>query len=392
VAVTAWNRHGSREQVAAAAWDKLRQPYEGEVDDALSAWVSSIPSISKKRTTKPATCSEIPIQYQWVYSHPSQSGWLSEGGFAEYFIEMGVPFILGLFQEDGRRSPIGDLLALLHGGLGTAKEATRIANPLLLSPQERVLFLFTLLQTDGDFLIPLVHVLRNRYPDTPFNYVQAGAQLPDVIGRILQVFAGSLNTSADREQYRKLQRAKLKIQENIAQAVESQGFGSRREQTSIPRLEWLVDLGILIKHNDQKYTYSFHPRGHSLVDDLHAHYEQCLNATYREKAVERLVDNNFAQIAKMFLGRSPMTLRAPESVVDFILPAYKHLRGSTGYCLVRPLILFANLLHWMEGGDQGLEYLDAIAALEKEYEDDPTRFYMTTARFGEDKQLTFDAA
>ena len=130
-------------------------------------------------------------------------------------------------------------------------------NPTRLTLMEKAVFLYALLNSDGDFLIPFTNSISINFEKESFTHIQVGELIPEVIDEILENMRGSVYTSDDREQQEKLKDAKNKILENIKNNVHTKGSGSRREQTVVPRLEWLVDLGFFKKPEPDKVTRKY---------------------------------------------------------------------------------------------------------------------------------------
>ncbi|MFX0194896.1 MAG: hypothetical protein ACFFCW_02145 [Candidatus Hodarchaeota archaeon] len=378
----------SRSELADAVWPVIQTPVTAQASPELAKWVHSHP----KRVKHSTGASQMGIHKQdfWIFEHPSQTGWLSRGAFAEYFEDIGLPFLLGLLDDECRRSDIGELLMMLQDTNDKSVLWEPPQNPIVLTRGEQVLFVFSLLKNDGDFLIPFMHALIKYFGEKTFSYLDAGNLIPDVIEEILQRFTGAVFTSSDREEYLKLKAAKSEITKNIEKKAETKGFGSRREQTAVPRLEWLVDLGILSRAEDQRYRYSSFPRSREFIECAYSSYLDASDKGYVDEAVDKVLDNQFIQLVQHLLYGRTGAMTQIHDIIEFLLPAYVEFSSITGYCLIRSLLLLSHVRKWDSGEACVLEYNQAVQTIEKAYQQDPERFYFTTARFGEDFQIKLD--
>jgi len=389
IAVALGDRSRSRREMAELIYPILSKPITPGADDELGKWVRA--NTRTRDTLEQKFGMSIVAQDLWVYSHPSRTGRLSEGAFQEYFEDTNLPFLLGFLDEECRRTDNGELLA--NAASLPSEELTTwdpTVNPLLLSYEEKAVFLYALMKTDGDFLIPFVAMLLETFRDSPFSYVQAGNYLPRIIEEILSRFQNALFTSSDREQYEDLQETRNKIIQNIERNIEAEGFGSRREQTTVPRLEWLVDLGALTKRGGEKYTYCFVPDRVPLVRELYNAYVEMTKEGYANEALDKLLDRKAMGILFLLHNRSTSGVLSVPDVIGYVRETYERIKPATGYCVLRPLLILSNLRSWKTGGPRVLEFREAIAKLEQAYRTDQSQFYFTTARFGEDYQIKFE--
>lgn len=326
------------------------------------------------------------LQDFYIYHHPSQTGWLSKHGFREY--TESLPRKLDIVDSS---YAITDMGQVLLKGLMDEKELQAFSNisedcnPFLLTIQQKVFFLYNLLISDGDFLIPFAYAIYRNFVKQRFTYLDAGNLIPDVIDHILPFFSGLAYTSSDRRQLDDLENMKLSIQRDIQDKSERKGSGSRREQECITRLEWMVDLDILTKISPR--TYIFTELGKIVISNLRNRYEEYLASGYADQAVQKLIDFNFYEIMGLsyFTGSSPAN--STFNLLKFIKSSYDILKGISGYCLYRPLLLLANIRAKSQGQRAFLEYDNGVQLLEKTFQDDPEKIYYTTDRFGTDVQI-----
>ena len=332
----------------------------------------------------------VSLQSYYVYDHPSATGWLSRLAFDEYF-EL-LPDKLGLVTSSYDLTDYGAVL--LHGLISEDEKAAlkfpSACNPLVLPAHQQVFYLYKLLEADGDFLLPFCGSLVSRFGSTSFSYLEAGFEVPAVLAGMMGAFSGSVQTQADRQQFRSLETAKERIADEIDRSIERQGSGSRREQTTIPRLEWLTDLGLAQKQGSRRWRLS--SVGLGLLDSLWTKYKDGLGRLYPENVIGAILDSEFYRIvAAAYLDSSPTTAD-PQNLINFTRPAYEVLSGPTGYCLLRPMLLLANCLAVGEQEATVMEYEPAAASLCDLYTSNPNLLRYTIDRFNTDYQIRFNAA
>jgi len=354
---------------------KFSLPY----DEALATWLKSL---DKAAESNPEM--SVSLQKLYIYAHPSRTGWLSRLGFNEY-VEY-LPQRLGLVT--GSYEPT-DMGIVLSQGLMSIEQREAFnrpsnSNPLTLDRGERVFFLYNLLAADGDFLLPFFEALVNQFGDGSFNYLRAGSVVPHAMGDVLDRFSGSAYTPSDREQLNRLESTRQRIMREIDQSIEKQGSGSRREQTTIPRLEWLVDLGIAERVESR--TWRFTEPGMKLVDLAQA-YRAEMARRYPENVMGALLDSCFFEFVGRVYSDEPLQTVEREQFVSFVRPAYSRLTGVGGYCLLRPSLLYANILSLLNKRGLFIEYDRATKLLEDIYQSDPTVIHYTIDRFNTDYQI-----
>lgn len=385
VAVAVCDGPHSREELSAKARRLTQRTIPVDADGEVARWIRSRPKGAVEESSESTV--NAAAQDLWVFRHPSQSGWLLELAHEEYFEKMGLPMMLDFVDEECRKTDLGHLLLLLDQD-GSSETDFNTKNPLVLTEADTLLFTYALIRQDGDFLIPYLYDLL-RFGDRPFSYLEAGENVPQVMDEILKTFRSAVHTGDDRERYEDLQSAQAKIRENISQRAQKMGSGSRREQTVIPRLEWLVDLGILSKELEMSRSYCFSANGKAFAELVYKEYAPLVEEGFPEEAIARLLDRHFFQLAHSFLY-SKTELDPPADVITFLSAAYARLKSPTGYCVGRTLLLLSHIINWDAGLAVGLEYDSARQRLEDAYQVDPDRFYYTTARFGEDFQIQLE--
>lgn len=357
-------------------------------DDQLLECLRSRPN-AEERAIDPDGRIEISLQEYYICRHPSQSGWLSRLGPREY--AEGLPRYLGLLDSAFRLTDFG---RVLRQGLLSEEEKEAFQsisvdlNPLTLTLAQKVFFLYIVLAKDGDFLIPFVGALSASHGTHAFSYLDAGEVVPQVLRTLRDRFVGSGYTKQEREQLRQLRSALASIEEAITTQVEKRGSGSRREQTTIPRMEWLIDLGLAEKAPSGEIVrrYKLTDSGRDFASAFSTEYEKWVRVKYPDEALQSLFDQAFFGLVQTVFSRERTAAPQQTDIVEYLRPAYEILRGVTGYCVVHPLLLLANALYISEGHSV-VEYTDVLRALEEAYQAGPEQIYYTITRRGTDYQV-----
>lgn len=358
---------------------KFAVPY----DDALATWLRRL---DEEIELNPEIVTSL--QKLYIYGHPSQTGWLSgKHGFNEY-VEY-LPRGLGLVTASYERTDMG---LVLYEGLMSTEQIEALShpstiNPLILGRGEQVFFLYNLLNADGDFLVPFCDVLLNQFSNGQFHYLDAGSLIPGVMENIGNTFVGSAYSIADQKKLQVLEKGRQQILENIKNQDEKKGSGSRREQTTIPRLEWLVDAGAVELVSAR--TWRFTELGLRLSALTQA-YAAEMKKRYPENVMSALLDSWFFEFVTQAYGKASPQEIGRHNFLAFIQPAYKKLVGVGGYCLLRPLLLYSNILSLCDSRSLFLEYDRATELLEDIYQSDPTALHYTIDRYNTDYQIRLE--
>lgn len=367
--------------------DLLRQRLEEQkvtipYDEALAMWLKGLGEETKSNN-KIVTS----LQKLYIYGHPSQTGWLSRLAFNEY-VEY-LPRGLGLVTASYECTDMG---LVLYQGMMSREQIEGFnhlsaTNPLILERGEQIFFLYNLLAMDGDFLIPFCDVLIDRFSGGYFNYLHAGSLVPSVMENMGSSFLGSAYTIADQKQLQILEKGRQQILKNIEEKAEEQGAGSRREQTTIPRLEWLVDVGIANLVSNRIWRFS--ELGLKLIS-LAQVYTAEMKKKYPEDVIGALLDSWFFEFVAQAYGKVSPQEVGRDNFLSFIELAYKQLSGIGGYCLLRPLLLYSNILSLHDNRGLFLEYDKATKLLEDIYQSEPTTLHYTIDRYNTDYQIRLE--
>ena len=338
------------------------------------------------------------IQYIYIFRHPSQSGWLSRLGFNEYveYLPKKLRFIDSIYDPTN----MGEVLskALMDD---IEKQSFEMIsdkiNPLSLTPQQQIYFLYNILVADGDFFIPFASSLLSNFGENSFSYLEVGKILPKVIEIVAKNFSGAIYTSEDRNQWDRLMRLKEIVEKQNKEekeGKEQKGSGSRREQTNVPRLEWILDLGLVKKVKSDKsasrLTYAFTKIGKTFTREIYRLYKQTLRFNYPEESLRKVLDNSFYSIINLSYFAGKAKPFSGNNVLSFLQDGYKILKNIYGYCLFRPLLLLSNILALSKPNPLFLEYNRAVKLIESAYQRNPSQFHYTIDRFSTDYQVKIE--
>ncbi len=337
----------------------------------------------------------LDAQAYYIWLHPARSGWLSPKGVDE-FVEV-LPRRMMILDDVFRPTEAGLILAGVV--MSQAERDAWIrpnpeANPLVLTRDEQYYFAHLVLSADGDFLIPWMGRLVSRFGRVPFTYLDAGEEIPPILQGMVAAFEPLANLSSDRRVLASIDSARVKIQAEIQAQRHKDGSGSRREQTSVPRLEWLVDLGVLTKQLGEGLTYSFTEIGANAANLLSSAYQEGSRRKYADTVLGSVLDEHYgAALGSGLWGVSgtetgPVEeVSTPDDLLAFLRPAYDAVAGYSGYCLLRPLVVLAATM--ARRADQRLlvEYSQATQLLEAAFREHPTAVHYTIDRLATDYQV-----
>lgn len=371
--------------------DDLRALVNGEfevpIESDMVEWIRQRPG--SLVATINETHAAIPAQAYYLSRYKARSGWLSPKGVNEY-VE-GLPRHLQLVDEVFRLTEAGQILLDVLMTEADTRCWTRPCpdgNPFELNHEQTYFLVHQVLAADGDFLLPWIGRLLGRFGANKFGYLEAGEEIPSVLERMAAGFEPVAYLDSDRQQLAAVESARRRIESEISTKKEREGSGSRRDQTSVPRLEWLVDLGVLDRVGRDLLTYRFTEPGQALATALSRAYEDEISHTYADVVVQRVLDTAFARACSPLLAvEPPGTSSAPVDIVAYLRPAYDAIDSITGYCLLRTLNLAAAITASRRDVAQPIEYDTVVAELERAYRERPGLIHYTVDRLSTDYQV-----
>jgi len=337
----------------------------------------------------------VRIQDIYTFYHSSQSGWLSRLGVNEY-VEY-LPKKLQLIDSIYDPTNMGEILSKALMDDMEKKSFEMVSdkvNPLSLTIQQQIYFLYNLLTVDGDFFIHFISSLLSKFGEDSFSYLAVGKILPMVIEIVAKNFSGAIYTSEDRNQWDRLIRLKEIVEKQNEEEIERKGSGSRREQTNVPRLEWMLDLGLVkkvkIDKSASRLTYTFTKIGKTFTREISRLYNQTLKSSYPEESLRKVLDNSFYSIINLSYFAGKAKPFSGNNILSFLQDGYTLLKDVYGYCLCRPLLLLSNILAFNKSNPLFLEYNRAVELIEAAYQRNPSQFHYTIDRFSTDYQIKLE--
>ena len=339
----------------------------------------------------------ILVRFQdiYIFRHSSQSGWLSRLGFNEY-VEY-LPKKLQLIDSICDPTNMGEVLSKALMDDREIKSFEMVSdkiNPLSLTTQQQIYFLYNVLTVDGDFFIPFTSSLLSNFGEGSFSYLDVGKMLPRVIEIVESNFSRAIYTSDDRNQIDRLIKLKKIVERQNEEGIERKGSGSRREQNDVPRLEWMLDLGLVKRVKSDKsasrLTYNFTKLGITFAKEISGLYDQALKSSYPEESLRKVLDNSFYSIINLSYFDGKAKPFSGNDVLSFLQDGYELLKDVYGYCLCRPLLLLSNILALDKSNSLFLEYDRVVELIEAAYQRNPSRFHYTIDRFSTDYQIKLE--
>ena len=211
-------------------------------------------------------------------------------------------------------------------------------NPLELTRPQRLFFLYVLLESDLSVLVPLYEQLLGR--DRHFSDLEAGDLLPDLYlsaSRSLRR-TGRGGHEADRA---------FRLAETAAaiRARQGKSYGKTvREQTVTPRLEPLVDIGLLAKLGAYSYDYQVTPEGRDFFSNMKGRWDDSFSG--------------FGKSVAAFLCYDDREVSTDFELLHLLHSAWDKLKSHLGYSPISETLL----LGLIEGLEQGAGWFELAQA------------------------------
>lgn len=389
---TVWiHRNGYSDDFVERMRDHIRSTVQVPYSSQFEQWLASN-GLPKAQETE-----EIPsghgtintqLQYWWAFNTINQTGWLSHDAVEEYF--QPFPRKIEVVDESFGLTELGHtlLLGFIPRDEVAAWEGKAIStlSPLVLTQMQKVFFIHAILKVDGDFIISLLEQWVDQFGTATFTYLDAGNLMPIALDNMASHFSSSVVSSDDQQEMSKIAGLSKTIAKQAEVKIETQGSGSSREQISIPRLEWLVDLGLLTKEGRRRYRFT--KQGLILAKELTTYYRSLLSQHYPEDCLSKLIDHHLFGPAMEFLCGHAKKAGASDGL-NLLKDAHENLKGALGYVLLRSLLLLINGRQAETEMPCFIEYDDALQIVEAEHRDHPKSIYYTVDRMSNEHQVKF---
>jgi hypothetical protein len=356
-------------------------------DPVFAQWLD-LNSLGEKSSTQNI---DTRLQFWWVFNHfLSQTGWLLRLAISEYFETL--PRKTGLLESDFVLSELGKTFLL---GLISTDEISVLKNeivktqsPLTLTSGQKLFFIYLILKTDGDFILKLLEKMVGQLGNLEsFSFLDVGKLIPTALDEIASNFRGVAFSDDDLNEINYIWKRRDLIEKQNQDHVEKEGSGSSREQLSIPRLEWLVDVGILEKSAVRHYRFS--KQGLSLAQVLTNKYLKLISTHDPGLCLSQLLDQEFFGPVLRFFSDNVGSCDQSQCL-NLLREAYKDLKGSLGYVRLRSVLLLTHARQIQMKSPCFIEYDDALKAIEAEHRKNPRTIYYTVDRLGGEHQIKIE--
>ena len=199
-------------------------------------------------------------------------------------------------------------------------------NPLFLNEYQKYIFLYSVIENDGDVLKMLYAKLLDH--KSSFTDWIAGDFLPEIYERISKNYTSNITSGVDRERIYHLLNSAEKIKRWVNKpSSESGRKGKVKNDAITPRLEPFVDLGILKKPDPYKYEYTFTEQGRKFFN-LFSH----------AKNMDNFLDFQFFSTLLESFGLKAKHATENE-MIEILISAFDKIKSPLGYAPIREIAL-----------------------------------------------------
>jgi hypothetical protein len=247
------------------------------------------------------------------------------------------------FIREGTYSANTRALSFLHfipsSELDAFQKYSETENPLLLTKQQKLLLLYSLIENDGEVVAPFWGQLM-KSEMVKFNDREAGDYLPEIYRSIIERYRRKFLSADIRERLGILE----KSAESIAKQRGSERYsgGSARETSSRVRLEPYVDIGIFSKPETLRYEYSISPMGIVWTEKL-----QNLRTN---KEIGEFLENKYFNTAAKAWKISATKIEDEDQIVARLKNAWKAIASPGGYAPIEEMSLVAGIKSLLDEG------------------------------------------
>lgn len=343
---------GAGQELIRSLTSKVALPWDGHLARYIRSGLSEQTHAIARRGAADflaegcASASEIEVEIQDAYlalgDLPSRRGRLAptdDSRFPHWGVSLGL----------NRKEPFGILargsvlLTLVtESELAAFRSFDPSNNPLVLTRPQRLFFLYALLEKDLSILVPLHEELLRR--DGYFSDLEAGDLLPELYASASKSLRNTGRGGHDAD--RAFQLAETA---DAIKARQGKSYGKTvREQTVTPRLEPLVDIGILTKPDPYTYSYKFTSHGRDFFSKMEGKWP-CSSS-------------GFGKAAAAFLGYEDREVSTDSDLLYLLHGAWDKLKGQLGYAPITETSLLG-LINGLEQGAGWFEPAEATASL-----------------------------
>ena len=196
-------------------------------------------------------------------------------------------------------------------------------NPFLLNDYQKYIFLYSILENDGDVIKPL-YIQLLKLKDSFTDWI-AGDFLPDIYFKIIKNYRSNVTSGIDKEKLDRLYDSAKRI-ERWVYKPRTGGRGAKLDAIT-PRLEPFVDLNLLIKKNPYKYEYYLSEQGKVFFKLF------CSN-----ESVDKFLGSSFFfALNKTFeLKANPIK---KDEIINVLFSAFNKIKSPLGYAPIKEIAL-----------------------------------------------------
>lgn len=297
---------------------------------------------------------EIQDAYLSDRSSPSGTGKLLAYAWEKY------PYLsisLGLVRKTSYSiTSKGQLLLQLtnKNELQAFKEYLPQVNPLIIDEKQKLLFLFLLLENDGDVVKLLFEKALELKEVTNRSL---GDHLSDIYLRLIKTATNNIKSGDDLEKIQRLS-DKAKILEQWKGKPDT-GSRTARNKAIIVRIEPYVDLGLVEKKTPFGFQYKISTEGSIFFSKF-----------VKSTNIHNFLFNEFFQTCNLAYRFEAKHFKKPEDIYEVFLESYNVLKSPLGYAPIEELILLAGIKSITEKKIY-FEIKDGIEVMESLQKDKP---------------------
>ncbi len=302
-------------------------------DRAYASLKAQVSSWQKQENTMetPIVLMELQDLYLAAPGMPSRVGKLTKTEWESYPV-LGV--CLGLVRG-GTFSANTRALSLLHFVSDAEQQAfldyKPDANPLQITRQQALLFLYALIENDGEVIAPLFVQLAEALPNK-FSDRDAGDRLPDIYRAIATRHRARSLPAQQRDRLLTLE----KTANSIAKRADVERYvGSSREHASRVRVEPYADIGLLTKPNPFKYEFAFSSAGLS--------WANAFQTIETSEQVEEFLARKFFSTAAIAWNIEARKITTHDEIVPFLQSAWHAVHSPGGYAPIEEMAIVAGI-------------------------------------------------
>jgi hypothetical protein len=264
-------------------------------------------------------------------SLPSQTGKLTREDWRKY-PPLGVA--LGLIRA-GTYSANTRAFSLLH--LTPEREFQAFlqylpdANPFRLTRTQGLLLLYTLLENDGEVMAPLLSQLAGSAA-SGFTDRDVGDRLPKIYRDLVKRHRGRGLPPEQRDRLQVLSKAAHSIEKWRERRYTG---GGANVETSRPRVEPYVDIGLLHKADPYRYSYALTQAG--------VVWAEAFTGVETDAEISTLLGNHFFATAATAWEVPAMPIGDRDSIVRHSHRAWQATRSAGGYAPIEEIALVAGI-------------------------------------------------